>query len=312
MSNLYKDKIYGTKRASANLGLAHSAVYTCVTTAIIMILLQPFGLDQVEHNKYPIMAGYSLLAGLAYLLTDLITSHVLRIPRRDNDTRRNILVSLLMCPIMGAFVSCYASLVFTGSIKGGWYGMDGNFTLHSFWINSGYTLIVSFFITLFDYYRSSSRQLAIRLKEEMELNAILAERKENDDVTSLEKRPPCPTASKLCLQGSSKESVTLRAADLLFIESEGNYANVHYLQDGRPAKKLLRCTLKQLEEMLESEKQIIRCHRAFIVNLMQVKHVEGNTQGYQLTLNHAEQRIPVSRAYAATVYQEIEGKGMKE
>ena len=35
------------------------ALYTGVACIIIMVLLQPFGIDRVEHYKYPIIVGYS-------------------------------------------------------------------------------------------------------------------------------------------------------------------------------------------------------------------------------------------------------------
>ena len=151
------------------------ALYTGVACIIIMVLLQPFGIDRVEHYKYPIIVGYAVLSAITYLLASLLTTYALRMPRREEwDFKRNIAVGLLICPIMGAFICCYSAWAYAGDIRQGWFYPDGRFTLKAFWINSGYTLIISFFLTLFSYYMEHSRQLAKRLQEVMELNEALA------------------------------------------------------------------------------------------------------------------------------------------
>lgn len=51
---------------------------------------------------------------------------------------------------------------------------------------------------------------------------------------------------------------------------------------------------------------IIRCHRAFLVNIRMVVKVDGNSQGYKLNLEGCEEDVPVSRAYAKEVKALIE------
>lgn len=76
------------------------ALYTGVACIIIMVLLQPFGIDRVEHYKYPIIVGYAVLSAITYLLASLLTTYALRMPRREEwDFKRNIAVGLLICPL---------------------------------------------------------------------------------------------------------------------------------------------------------------------------------------------------------------------
>lgn len=314
------------------------ALYTGVACIIIMVLLQPFGIDRVEHYKYPIIVGYAVLSAIAYLLASLLTTYALRMPQREEwDFKRNIAVGLLICPIMGAFICCYSAWAYAGDIRQGWFYPDGRFTLKAFWINSGYTLIISFFLTLFGYYMERSRQLAKRLQEVMELNeTLMAKEKKKQNLQMPEESSPevsrssdnftvsdNPNASgfaestasaehaatsnaPLHLEGNSRETVELKSpAELLFVESDGNYALVHYLSEGKEAHKALRCTLKQMEEQLQGVQGIMRCHRAYIVNIAHVEHVSGNGQGYRLTLKATKEQVPVSRQYAAAIYQSI-------
>lgn len=175
-----------------------------------------------------------------------------------------------------------------------------------------------------------SRQLAKRLQEVMELNEALAKEKKKQNLQMPEEASSeaCrisgnPTASgsaesaaspehiktadsPLHLEGNSRETVELKSpAELLFVESDGNYALVHYLYEGKEVHKALRCTLKQMEEQLQGVQGIMRCHRAYIVNIAHVEHVSGNGQGYRLTLKATKEQVSVSRQYTAAIYRSI-------
>ena len=113
----------------------------------------------------------------------------------------------------------------------------------------------------------------------------------------------------LVLGGETKESLTVRAEDFLCAESVGNYVKVVYRSatDGRMVAKLIRTSMKRVEAAVASCPYIIRCHRAFLVNLQKVKEICGNLQGYLLKLDGLKLRIPVSRAYAKRVTELIYG-----
>ena len=72
--------------------------------------------------------------------------------------------------------------------------------------------------------------------------------------------------------------------------------------------RLLRATMKQAEEAVSACPFIIRCHRAFLVNIRMVVKVDGNSQGYKLNLEGCEEEVPVSRAYAKEVKALIENR----
>lgn len=82
------------------------------------------------------------------------------------------------------------------------------------------------------------------------------------------------------------------AEAFLYAEAADNYVKVFY--QGR--QQLIRGSLKQLEEELQGEGRIFRCHRTYLVNLDKVIHISGNAQGYKLHLAGVEGVIPVSRA----------------
>jgi DNA-binding LytR/AlgR family response regulator len=94
---------------------------------------------------------------------------------------------------------------------------------------------------------------------------------------------------------NKKENLVLKVCDIIYITSADNYVEVYFLDDGIVKSKLIRTSLKAVRENLKLYTAFYRCHRAWIVNLDQVKRVTGNAQGYRLILNFGDVEIPVSR-----------------
>ena len=111
----------------------------------------------------------------------------------------------------------------------------------------------------------------------------------------------------LLFQGGIRESLELDSKDLLYVESNGNYIRVNYQKAGKNVQCLLRATMKQAEEVTAVCPLVLKCHRAFLVNIRKVVKVNGNSQGYRLLLEGCPEEIPVSRGYSKQVKELIEG-----
>lgn len=129
--------------------------------------------------------------------------------------------------------------------------------------------------------------------------------KKNSSDDPLPANGTLPVATPILLSGSTKDCLSLLPADLLYLEAFGNYVKIHYEVSGQVRQKLLRATIKQMEEALATCPSILRCHRAFLVNLDQVVRLQGNAGGYHLFFRQTEDEVPVSRAYTATVREKI-------
>ena len=70
---------------------------------------------------------------------------------------------------------------------------------------------------------------------------------------------------------------------------------------------LLCVIMKQAEEVTAVCPLVLKCHRAFLVNVRKVVKVNGNSQGYRLLLEGCPEEIPVSRGYSKQVKELIEG-----
>jgi len=281
-----------------------------IAVVVIMALLQPFGIHEFKAYKWLAIAGYGVLTFIACCISDFLITCVFRLPH-DSDydgytfwCKRHIVQSALNIIILGAFICGYNALLVEGSIYQGWLNRDGTFTLRFFGISCLYVAIISVFINLYLTYRNKNVMLAHHLQKVMALNQILAERYGATAPVETEKA----ASQKITIQGTTKESVELQPDDLLYVEAEGNYANVVQWIDGKTVRKTVRCTMKQMEESFADYPQIARCHRAFLVNAVQIRHLTGNSKGFQLTLNGTDQKVPVSKTYVSSIHHLIENQ----
>lgn len=94
----------------------------------------------------------------------------------------------------------------------------------------------------------------------------------------------------------------IRINNIYFIKSEGNYSTFYFDNEGSNSKVLIRTTLKEVEEQIKL-KNIVRCHKSYIVNLEKVSKVEGNARGYLFFIDKISQTIPGSRNLPKSVLE---------
>jgi len=95
------------------------------------------------------------------------------------------------------------------------------------------------------------------------------------------------------------ENFELEIKEFLFAKVESNYIEVFTSSSTGIHKKLIRLTLKELEDQLDSFPYIFKTHRSYLVNLNAIESTSGNAQGYQLMLKECSNIIPVSRSNIA-------------
>ncbi|MDY8135968.1 LytTR family DNA-binding domain-containing protein [Aquimarina sp. 2201CG5-10] len=130
---------------------------------------------------------------------------------------------------------------------------------------------------------------------------INLERLINKHTTSLKKLPSNIARESYSIMDSAKKTISienfeLKTNDFLFAKVESNYTEVFTYSTEGVNKKLIRITLKELEEQLNPISSIFKTHRSYLVNLNAIESISGNAQGYQLTLKNYSNKIPVSRS----------------
>jgi len=94
-----------------------------------------------------------------------------------------------------------------------------------------------------------------------------------------------------------KIKFSLQVTDLLLLESTDNYVSVYFLSGGKVQRKLVRNTLKNLENTLK-DNAVIRCHRSFMVNSRNIELVQKKGKKLLVKIKEIEKTIPVSEKYS--------------
>ncbi len=92
------------------------------------------------------------------------------------------------------------------------------------------------------------------------------------------------------------EYFELKLSDFVCAKVDGNYTDVYLKNAMGINSRMVRISLKMLEEQLAKYSFIVKTHRSFLVNISYINAVSGNAQGYELSLAGLQDKIPVSRA----------------
>ncbi len=105
------------------------------------------------------------------------------------------------------------------------------------------------------------------------------------------------------IKTDTREELKINLNKLLYIEAQENYSRVVWTDDDKIIEKLLRVTLKNIEDQIVDD-IIVRCHRSFIINTKIKFTILGNSNGYRLKSKLFKISIPISRPLG----KEIVGK----
>jgi DNA-binding LytR/AlgR family response regulator len=146
------------------------------------------------------------------------------------------------------------------------------------------------------YYTNKSLRRQVKLLQEtvIHLRADIPQDTENKPADTLE-------------LGSENwsEQIILKTSELIMIKSADNYIEIIYLENGQYRKKLIRNTLRNIEDKLGRYPDFIRCHRTSIVNILFIDKLISNYAGYKLQIRDSEEKVPVSRQYILKVKEAL-------
>ncbi len=273
---------------------------------LILFVLQPFGISMMKGYKFWVVFGYGVVSSLALSIsTYLFPALFPRYHSEKNWTLGRELLGTLVACLLIAIGNCFYTAWLFGPFILSWKG----FLISLVWV-----AILAPFPIIFFLMWNRNLQLERNLKEATEINYALAKKENiqkeiaqarNEEQTGEGREEELPV--QLVFSGGTKEMLEVDADTLFYVEAEGNYIRVAYSSVDKMQQKLVRATMKQAEEAVAACPFIVRCHRAFLVNIHTVVKVDGNSQGYRLRLEGCTEEVPVSRGYAKEVKMLIEG-----
>ena len=254
---------------------------------VALAVFKPFGLDAWQWQAYVHLVALGVIGFSICMITDIILKYVIKMPRSfkkgaEYIIRRNLWFQFINTPLVALGICLYRHFVLSDRIEG------NQLSLVNFLETLAIIAFCSFAIGLYWRFKYRSKYLAMELEETRLLNEKLKKMQEE-------------RVEELTLTGTTNESVTLQISHLLFMEAVGNYVKVSHLRDDQVHTDMLRATMKQMEETLQGYPMIVRCHRAFLVNLGQVEQIVSHSGSTQLLIKHCHESLPVSRSNMSQV-----------
>ena len=278
---------------------------------VALAVFKPFGLDAWQWQAYVHLVAFGVIGVFICMVSDIILKYVIKMPRSfkkgvEYIIRRNLWFQLINTPLVALGICLYRHFVLSDRVEGNQLSV----------VNFIETLIIiafcSFAIGLYWRFKFRSKYLAMELEETRllneELKEIQSEKPSEKPLQQVLESTACQS-QELTLTGTTNESVTLQISHLLFIEAVGNYVKVSHLRNDQVHTDMLRATMKQMEETLQGYPMIVRCHRAFLVNLGQVEQIISHSGSTQLLIKHCHESLPVSRSNMSQVRAAIKREG---
>lgn len=103
------------------------------------------------------------------------------------------------------------------------------------------------------------------------------------------------------ISDNKSDKIDLFAGDILLIKSAENYVEIVYKDNESNKQKLIRTTLRNIEEQLRKYPEFVRCHRTCIINTKYILKLSSSYQGHRLKIVNYDQEVPVSRQYLLDV-----------
>ena len=300
-------------------------VISCAFIVLALAIFKPFGLEVWQWQAYVHLLAIFALGLFSCFLTEVILRYIVRMPRSYDRgvsyiISRNLRFQCINTPLVALFICLYRHFAMSSVVEG------NKLSLSNYLETLVIIAFLSFAIGLYWRFKFRSRYLAVELEETRQLNEQLKKLQTSskdsgsrfqdsasrfqdsasrfqdsasrfqDSGSKLQNSGSELQDSQITLEGTTNERVTIEISNLLYIEAVGNYVKVMQIREGEVKTNMLRATMKQMEDELLDYSMVVRCHRAFMVNLGQVEQISSNSRAMQLVMRHSHDTIPVSRS----------------
>jgi len=238
--------------------------------SLFIILYKPFGIQNVNGQWYYDLIILSM--GILFILSILLLEWGIPIffPKSFQNWTfgKAILWYSSMILFIGAVIFLYKS----------WWGGFHDFTFIEYFLVMGRVVIIVITVSFFvlGIFSFLNRQ-----------KISLVTNKEEYSITS-----------------QNGKSIQLQLKNILYIESDDNYINIHLESEGIRKRVLFRSSLKNIEaQIVHPLSPIYRCHRGYLINIAYFKIQKMTSRSMTIYLKNYSDEIPVSKQYADDIKQ---------
>lgn len=96
--------------------------------------------------------------------------------------------------------------------------------------------------------------------------------------------------------------LVVNVSSIYYISADENYVNIHYSEDGKTKRYVLRASMKSIESLC-AKNSLVRCHRSYFVNPSHIKMLRKDENGLVFAdIDTPETTsVPVTKRYYANV-----------
>lgn len=268
---------------------------------LILSLLQPFNIDKIEEGRIFFIICETSLSLVSSLFSYLLLKYVWRMEFKEKTPaayrhKECIILYLINIPILSVFILLFNS----------WYlGQPVEWGELKFYLLD--VTCISAVLYIGSFLRIRNQVLKEELDDIKAINALLEERQVKLEEEMKETATQPANEEKCTFTGQYNNAcLEVLPADIVYVESMANYADICYLQDGVLHHNTLRLTLKVIKETLHDYDFLVQCHRAFLVNLNFVVSLSKESTGYTLQIFGTEKQIPVSRSNTPLIKEKLQ------
>jgi DNA-binding LytR/AlgR family response regulator len=242
---------------------------------LFILFYQPFPLDDFDfNNRLIFIAGF---AAIVFLIMIIIRIPFLLFFQNNNPTTTlpDFIRGFLIFVLSSAAFAFY--LYFVGNVP------------ISFYIMLKVSLIclaVPIILWLYDFVKHLKISNILLSEERKSLQKQITEYQDN-----YLNQPVVFTSD------NGADTIKLMNSDVAFIRSADNYVEVVYLETDEFKRKLIRNTMKGIEQQIKAYSNFIRCHRICIVNIHFIEKLNKSNDSYHISIRGYEEKLPVSRQY---------------
>lgn len=253
---------------------------------LFILFFQPVKLPTTDfNNMLLIIAGFGAIIFIVMSLVIVIIPFIFPSLFKEGkwNLKRDIILNLIVWALISVAFVFYARYV--GQIK---------ITFHSSFILVllGLAPVALFIVTNQFNILKKKLQYALNLTDKDNIPAETESYSGEIEFLSLNK----------------SEKIKLVFNEIIMLRSADNYVEIFWEKQGEISKKLIRQTLKNIENSLKNYKDIIRCHRTCLVSTNYISKLNVYPQGYKLKMKYIDDEAPVSRQYILKVKEAIKGK----
>jgi DNA-binding LytR/AlgR family response regulator len=263
---------------------AYFRLYFGIAISVFLFIqfFQPFTADTFEfENKLIFLAGFGVIVLMILLVSQIIFQRALLFKENDN------LNNSIHIPLYYFFQVSATSLAIVFYIRFvGQLNITFNIVVRVIFICLSLPVTMHLKLSI-DSYQHRLKKL---LSDTRSMQSKLKQFSESYSNKHIE-----------IMSDNESDNFRIQVSEIIYSKSADNYVEIGYHDEGIVKKKMVRNTLRNIEQQLSDFNNFIRTHRTSLVNIQYIDKLNKNFNSYWLSLDKTKETIPVSRQYLMAV-----------